>query len=91
MIPPEIQSRLDEEADFRDAVDAVKGKAAMDPGAVTMEDAAYLESGKRKAHGRVEKGGAAVTAQSLASQNERWMGVDACVGERCIILDCLIE
>jgi hypothetical protein len=70
-VPPAIQSRLDKEANFQEAVDVVGTKMANDPESVTKEDAAYLESRERTAHGVVEKGGIAAQAQRLADKNEQ--------------------
>lgn len=72
-IQPVIQSHLDKEASFHEAVDVVGTKMANDPESVTKKDAASLESRERRAHGIFEKGGIAVQAQRLADRNEQKM------------------
>jgi hypothetical protein len=70
-VPPEMQSAMDKEKNFQQAAEVVGTKVANDPGSVTKEDASYLESRERRAHGDIEKGGAAATARSLADKNEQ--------------------
>ena len=70
-LPAVIQSHLDKEKNFQEAVDVIEPKIINAPETVTKEDADLLHSREVRAHGVVEKGGITAQAQSLAAKNEK--------------------
>jgi hypothetical protein len=69
-LPPLIQSHLDKEQNFQDAIDLIEPKIINAPETITKEDANLLISREQGAHGVAEKGVIAAQAQSLAAKNE---------------------
>ena len=70
-LPPVIQSHLDKEKNFQDAVSAIEPKIANAPDTVTKEDADLLHSREVRTHGGVEKDSVTAQARSLAAKNEQ--------------------
>ncbi|KAF2663083.1 hypothetical protein K491DRAFT_584500 [Lophiostoma macrostomum CBS 122681] len=66
----DAQSLADKNANLREVEVTLRPKIENEPGKVTKEDAALLQSRERKAHGNIEKGGLASCAQSLADKAE---------------------
>lgn len=66
---PQEQSHHDKEANLHEA--EITNKPKLEQGTVTQGDADFLHSREMRAHGHIEKGGLAATAQSIVSKKRQ--------------------